>query len=192
MRVCEFGEERVLRPIFDGLEIERGFFVDIGAGGPYSNTDWLAKRDWRGVQVDGNAQSLCGPLVGVTRMGGVMIYATDVAPLLAQYAGFGFDFLSIDVDGMDYWLLKAAFDLGHRPRVVCIEFNQSKVAVDDIQPYEQGFVWPGGTTFGCSWRALNELAEGHGYILAFKNLVNCIFVINDARTLGAMFPRSQG
>jgi hypothetical protein len=177
MRVCEFGEERVLRPIFEGLGIEKGFFVDIGAGGPYSNTDWLLARGWDGVFAD--------------RKLGTDHHVT--AENIQQFIGSQpIDFLSIDVDGMDYWLLAAVFKSGVRPRVVCVEFNQSKVAADDIQPYDPAFIWPGGPGFGCSWRALNELAERHGYILAFKNLVNCIFVVNDARTLGAMFPRSQG
>ena len=34
-----------------------------------------------------------------------------------------FDFLCIDVDGSDYWLLHEIFQHGYRPKVVCIESN---------------------------------------------------------------------
>ena len=34
-----------------------------------------------------------------------------------------FDFLCIDVDGSDYWLLQEVFEHNYRPKVVCIEFN---------------------------------------------------------------------
>lgn len=178
IRCPEFGEEKILRLIFEGLGIECGFFVDIGAGGPYSNTDWLLALGWTGQQHD--AQQ--GPSHFVT--------VQNVTAFLPPGAE-SVDFLSIDVDGMDYWLLDAVFRSGARPRVVCVEFNQSKIAADDVQLYDPAFVWPGGSGFGCSYRALNDLAERYGYILAFKNLVNCIFVVNDARTLGALFPKTS-
>ena len=187
MRVCEFGEEKILWPIFEGLGIENGVFVDIGAAGPYSNTDWLAAQGWRGIQVDGGVQEWPA-FEKVVALPGQYITA-DGAPKLVS--ALHVDFLSIDVDGMDYWLLKAILDAGHTPKVVCVEFNQSKIAEDDIQPYDPNFVWPGGTTFGCSWRALNALAERHGYILCFKNLVNCIFVRNVADTIRTLFPKAS-
>ena len=34
-----------------------------------------------------------------------------------------FDFLCVDVDGSDYWLLQEVFEHNYRPKVVCIEFN---------------------------------------------------------------------
>lgn len=187
MRVCEFGEDKVLRLIFEGLGVERGFFVDIGAGGPYSNTDWLKALGWDGLQVDRAADGSKSyrdipQHVTAENVGAVM----SMAP-----RGVSVDFLSIDVDGMDYWLLEAVFRSGARPRVVCVEFNQGKESILDVQPYDPTFVWPGGPASGCSWRALNALCESVGYILAFKNLVNCIFVVNDARTLGALFPKSE-
>jgi hypothetical protein len=188
MRVCEFGEQRILALIFYGFGVERGGFVDIGAGGPYSNTDWLAEAGWSGVQVDfGVAEWPAFENVHVLR--GYRSTAQNVGELLN--AAERVDFLSIDVDGMDYWLMKAALESGARPVAICVEFNQSKIAEDDVQPYDPCFEWPGGTTFGCSWRALNALAERHGYMLAFKNLVNCIFAPNDARTLKALFPRAD-
>lgn len=34
-----------------------------------------------------------------------------------------FDFLCIDVDGLDYWLLQEIFEYRYRPKVICIESN---------------------------------------------------------------------
>lgn len=41
----------------------------------------------------------------------------------AQELSYDFDFLSIDVDGIDYWLLVNILEGGYRPKCICIEFN---------------------------------------------------------------------
>ena len=44
-----------------------------------------------------------------------------------------FDFLSIDIDGVDYWVLDSMETV--RPKIICIEFNPTiPNAVDFVQP----------------------------------------------------------
>ena len=65
-----------------------------------------------------------------------------------------FDFLCIDVDGTDYWLMVDVLEGGFRPSILCIEFNPTMP--DDIiyiQPRDDG------VRHGSSLAALVELAE---------------------------------
>ena len=52
------GEDMVLRKIFAGKQ--NGFYVDVGAHHPYrySNTQWLHRQGWRGVNIDATPESM--------------------------------------------------------------------------------------------------------------------------------------
>jgi hypothetical protein len=80
------------------------------------------------------------------------------------------DFLSIDIDGDDYYVLASLEKL--RPRVVCCEYNPTI-------PFHMSLVGERGTDFGCSARALTELAVIKGYKLVAVTTFNCFFVRND-------------
>ncbi len=79
------------------------------------------------------------------------------------------DFMSIDVDGNDYYLLDS---LRHcRPRVVIIEFNPT------IPPEVELVQEPDSRArFGASAGALASLAHTKGYGLAACTATNCLFV----------------
>jgi len=82
-----------------------------------------------------------------------------------------FDFLCIDVDGMDYWLMVDVLDGGYSPAVICIEFNPT--IPDDVI-----FIQPrvDDVRHGSSLAALVELAEARGYVLVETTLFNAFFV----------------
>ena len=71
---------------------------------------------------------------------------------------FEIDFLSIDVDGIDYYLLK---ELKFNPKVICIEYNfWFGKDLEASVPYSDNFVWKQGTVYsGASLSALNKLAN---------------------------------
>jgi len=81
-----------------------------------------------------------------------------------------FDFLCIDVDGLDYWLLREIFDDCYRPKVICIEFNPS-------MPNDLIYIPARNDAMrhGCSLAALVELAESHDYVLIETTLYNGFF-----------------
>lgn len=79
------------------------------------------------------------------------------------------DFLSIDVDGVDYWIWDSLSD--HRPKVVCIEYNPTiPEAVSFVQ--EKSMLVKHGSS------ALSILNLGHskGYRLVSATRSNLIFV----------------
>lgn len=80
-----------------------------------------------------------------------------------------FDFLSIDVDGVDYYIFESLRN--YRPKVVCIEFNPSiPNAVDFVQAKD--FT----VNQGSSGRAITRLARSKDYALVASTPCNLIFV----------------
>jgi hypothetical protein len=82
------------------------------------------------------------------------------------------DFVCIDIDGGDYWLLHDFLHAKNfRPRVICIEFNPTMP--DDLIyiPIRSDVI-----RHGASLAAIVELAEAYGYILVETTLYNAFLV----------------
>jgi hypothetical protein len=107
--------------------------------------------------------------------------AVDPGNIDALLGGAGvpveLDVLSIDVDGIDYWIWKALEAV--RPRVVVIEYNASLDPRERlVQPLEPRLDWDGTDYFGASLGALVDLAHSKGYRLVHTDLagVNAFFI----------------
>jgi len=88
--------------------------------------------------------------------------------------------LSIDVDGIDYYLWKALSD-DYRPAVVIIEYN-SQIKGDKplVVPFATDARWDGTDYFGANALAMIELAHSKGYLLySDSRHVNLFFFRED-------------
>ena len=83
--------------------------------------------------------------------------------------------LSIDVDGNDYWFLKALIDTS--PAVISVEYNSTLGFEPITVPYDAGFdrhqKHPRGWYHGASLTALTKLCAQHGYGLAAGSDGSC-------------------
>jgi len=87
-----------------------------------------------------------------------------------------FDFLSIDVDGVDYHIFESLQEF--QPKVICIEFNPTiPNAVDFVQQRDMGIKQ------GSSAKAIVRLAEAKGYSLVAVTQCNLLFVRTDLAAL---------
>lgn len=126
------GDDGIIRRIFQVLGVEQGFFIEFGAwDGIYlCNSRALAQRRWSGCFVEGdpgradelrrNYQGrpdiLClNEMVRATPGPGGKTLDEIAAE---HFAGRRVDFLTIDVDGLDYRIFE---ELELRPSVVCVE-----------------------------------------------------------------------
>jgi hypothetical protein len=92
---------------------------------------------------------------------------------LVRRAGFEgeIDFLSIDIDGNDYWIFEALDCV--QPRLVCVETHTEYGLDDFVAPYDPDLDWrrvPPETRIGASPLAMTRLAERLGYRLVGANL----------------------
>jgi len=189
----QFGEDGAIQYLVRRLGILETSFVEIGVESyQESNTRFLAMNDnWRGLVIDGTDDHVRHMTASD------MSWRWDVTPVqafvtrdnineLLEDHGFTDELglLSIDVDGMDYWLWDALECV--RPAIVVIEFNS--IFGPDLAltvPYDPGFVaqqahWS-YQYFGASLSALAHVARQKDYVLvgATSNAVNAFFVRGD-------------
>jgi hypothetical protein len=128
------GEDGVLAEILRRLEIANGWFCEFGAwDGKYlSNTCLLLENGWHGVMIEGDQQRY-GDLEKTARQFPGRLY--PICRFVAPTAGpdsldsllgstpipSDFEVLSIDVDGLDYYIWEGLQN--YRPKIVIIEVS---------------------------------------------------------------------
>ena len=187
-------EDGILSEIFRRIGIEKGIFCEIGVeNGLECNTLFMIHQGWRGIWLEGNQaqrqsiESKFGSILQNKRLGLGIGYVTPAninesierlfSPLGIDIAAV--DFLSIDIDGMDVYLLEA---LKFQPKVICIEYNAKFPPPVSKKPvFNEKFMWRGTDYMGSSLNAIVESANQKGYSLVGTNLTgsNAFFVRDD-------------
>lgn len=176
-------EDGILAEIFRRLEVVNGTFCEIGVeNGLECNTLNLLHNGWRGAWIEGNASqvdAIVEKFADLTQRGklslavGFVVAENINSALSAALAPIGIDpgsldLLSIDVDGMDVYLLEA---LETAPKVIVIEYNAKFPPPTKRKPvYDAGNVWKGTDYMGSSLSAIHESSLRKGYQLVATNI----------------------
>lgn len=169
------GQDGVIEHIFSVIGTANGYFVEFGAGDGVhlSNTANLRiNKRWTGLLMDSKPGSPFIDEVTVTAENVQQLFHVNKVPC-------SFDYLSIDVDGNDYWVWKAI--KRYHPRLVSVEFNSNFAGdISVTVPYVPNRVWNGTSYFGASLGALHKLGLKKGYSLVHivENL-DAFFVRDD-------------
>ncbi|HJY77453.1 MAG TPA: hypothetical protein VKE95_12515 [Burkholderiales bacterium] len=176
----------MLRRLSGHTELSR-YFVEFGAwdGRHLSNTFFLAeRRAFGGLLIEADAARYRQLCENMRRFPGVVCVNRTVAAhgtdrldeiLRATGAPCDFDVLSIDVDGMDYWIWQGLQD--YRPKIVVIEINyRVKPGVCAVHDPAAPFVW--GVS-GSSITSMAELGSRKGYELVANVGCNAVFIRRD-------------
>lgn len=174
------GQDGVLRYIFDNIGeggrsyVEFGFDSDGwsgGIGGP--NTGQLHARGWSGLLLDGGHENAD---INLHRE---FITPENVAALFAQYrVAANVDYVSIDLDSSDVWVLYALLRNGTwRPRVISTEYNcnyplQSTLTNAPWARWQKDANGIGDKMMGASLGALLHVATEFDYALV--DVVHCL------------------
>jgi hypothetical protein len=145
-------------------------FIEFGFHPVEFNCVELAKRrDWRGLLIDGNEEQVGDARsLWPDRIEAVHSFLTldNLDFIRKQFPELGI--LSIDVDGNDYWFLKALIDLS--PSLIIVEYNSTLGFEPITVPYDPSFARHDkhklGWYHGASLTALAKLCAEHGYGLA--------------------------
>ncbi len=194
----QFGEDGLLLHLFSKVGAPAKSFIEFGIeDGTECNAANLALHfGWGGLLMDGS-ESLAerarqfyhgrhGIAPSHVQIHTHFITRENVNDLFAQHGFRGeVDLLSIDIDGVDYWVWDAVSVVS--PRLVIIEYNASFGPERSVTvPYERSFEryahHPSGWYHGASLTALSRLAAKKGYFLAGCDTcgANAIFVRRDA------------
>jgi len=173
----QFGEDGIIGFIFETIGSGSKMCCEFGAwdGIHFSNCRNLILNGWRGVMIEGDQarfKELCRnydgnrSVIPVNRF--VDTDKNSLDSILGELHIESLDFLSIDIDGLDYQIMES---LRLRPRVICVEVNAGH------DPENDTFIPPeiAKENIGEPLRLFCRLADEMGYNLTCYN-GNAFFV----------------
>ena len=150
----QFGEDGILLYIFSVIGTTNKKCVEIcGGGGIDNTTNLIINQGWNGMFFDGNERKIrkgqqfyarCADTkMWPPKLVHTWVSAENINELLEENSYIGeVDLLSLDMDGIDYWVWKAIESIN--PRVVVLEYNNALGPDLSVTiPYKADFVWQG-------------------------------------------------
>jgi hypothetical protein len=186
----QWGEDGILQFLTGNIDIRNKTFIEFGVEDFLeSNCRFLLMKDvWQGFVIDGSPKN-------IDRLRGSYFYwryplsakaafitRENVCELLDE-SGFDKDLgiLSIDIDGVDYFVLERLQEW--KPRILVAEYNgvfgmKNPVSVPYQSDFQRMQQHPSNLYYGASLSAFIHLLEGRGYALVGVNSVgsNAFFV----------------
>jgi hypothetical protein len=195
----ENDEDGILLYIFSLIGMGKKRLVDIGAGISGSNTaNLIINHGWTGLLIEGSLEQVdalkkfygeCPDTRNYQpRVIREWITRDNVERLILQNGmGDGIDLLSIDIDGIDFYVWQSITNVS--PRVVVVEFQCILGPVNSlVVPYQDSFECHKSDRFGiynsASLAAFVKLGKEKGYRLVGVNRYgyNAFFVRDDIAT----------
>jgi len=172
----QWGDDGIIQFLVSALRPKSRSFIEFGVGDFFeSNTHFLLiNNNWRGFVIDGAEENIrsvrTAPLYWrySLQAEAAFVTAENINELLAR-SGLGkIGLLHIDLDGNDFWVLKALDLARYEPDILILEYNAQFGAERLISvPYDPSFqrtsAHYSGQLFGASLPALNRLAKEKGY-----------------------------
>ena len=186
------GEDGIIRYIFSQIGFESRYFVEFGFGAHQCNSlRLILHENFKGLMMDGSEEqcrifNLACKSKGISDVhaANAFINRDNLEHLIrSNNIPAQIDFLSIDVDGNDYWLWKSIEYIN--PKVCCFETH-------NVIPSDLSLTIPYDPSFNCwtsenpdfrsvSLAAMVNLSKKKGYTLvgAHRHGFNVFFVRND-------------
>ena len=157
--------------------VENKNFVEIGFHHLEYNTIGLIKKNFSGQLIDGGSKInifimkfLIYILQKKVKISNIFVTKKNITKTIKQK---DIGFLSIDIDGNDFWILKTIIDEGVLPEVIITEYNPSFLNHNISIPYEEFFnrieKHKSGFYHGASLKAFTNLLKKYDY-----SLIKCI------------------
>lgn len=172
--------------IFSIIGTTNKFCVEFGIYDWHQDntTRLITKHDWQAlwIEADKSRHYRVGAMLKGHKINFLkrFITAENINEVFAEgNVPTEFDFMSMDIDGMDYWLLKA---LTYKPRAFTVEYNGLAAPPKlKVPAYKEKYVWNQRSVHGSSLQSLVNLCKEKGYELISCDDVgsNCFFVLKD-------------
>lgn len=182
------GEDGIIDYLISQLTNSNRYFIEIGAAnGIENNTAWLAHaKKFSGLMIDGNpyaisvAKSIATPFMDVAHL---FVNADNIQELRNLAVLDNPDVFSLDIDGNDYYIVKAILQGKFKPKVFVVEYNSAygpsasktiKYAADfNINKAHPSYLYYGVSIAG--WKTLFE-QFGYQFVTVDSNGVNAFFI----------------
>ena len=193
-------EDGIINEIFHRIKTTNKIFIECGVqDGMESNSHLLLTTGWKGMWIEGSSK-YCSQIEEKFKtslqekrltLHNAFITRDNINTLLkdANFQG-EIDFLSIDIDGNDWYILKSILEEQQiNPRVICVEYNATippaydihDTSTDWVMEYVENWKWHGDDCQGASLSALYRLCAQYNYSLVGTCVsgVNAFFVRDD-------------
>lgn len=176
------GEDGLVEYIFSNIGTDSKYCVEIGAGKvEYTpNCKYFMDNGWDGVMFERKEKKNSPELRERYNIKKETIDDKNINDILSKHnIPDNVDFISLDIDGQDYYVWKA---MEFIPKVFLVEFNEglgpeeSKVMVYDPEHYRHR---DKTYYYGASIRAFKKLGIEKGYTLLCKVGRNLVFILNE-------------
>ena len=182
-------QDGILTRVFDYFGTANRQFVEFGLGYTSAatltdaamdalqlNTRMLARhRGWSGVYLDALVEA---PAFGVRRA--LLTRESIVGVFDKVGVASDVDYVSIDVDSVDAWLLLGLLEGSRvRPRVISLEYNGNFLASDAVSMNATWVPWKGRSLHGASAKALVDVGARFGYRLLYLMSYFDLFLIRE-------------
>jgi hypothetical protein len=189
----QWGEDGILAYLLRHVAVSRKVFVEFGVEDyTEANTRWmLVNEGWSGLVLDGSTENIAAirrdPIYWRHNLKAVQAFITreNINDLLSNNGLTGeIGLLSVDIDGVDYWVWEAINTIS--PAIVVAEYNAlfgSERAV--TVPYDANFqrakAHHSQSYYGASLAALISLGRCKGYAFVGSNSAgnNAFFIRRD-------------
>ena len=170
------GQDSILKYIFDTIGTTDNYYVEFGAvDGDTSCNTWYFKNyeNWSGLLLDTSYENLS------INLHSHHITKDNICELFQKYnVPQKFDFLCVDIDGNDYWVLSEILKQ-YNPNVIMIETNvRFNPDQSVVMKYNANWNWNGYDWYGASPLAVKNLCEKYNYSPVYLHLDDLILVNN--------------
>ena len=171
----EDGNHGIALHIFNNIGIQHGYVLDIGAFSYKGSnvTPLMDKYDIDGLLLDGSNK------YKDERITKVWLEPDNVVDILQSHnCPKKLDYISIDIDNMDYWVLKSVLEGGYSSNLMILEFNP---IFDNDESYTKKYIKGAkkadgetalSSNYGASLHAFQTLLTHYGYRLIHVVLQN--------------------
>lgn len=185
------GEDGIIDYLSRKIKKPNRYFVEIGSSkGMENNTSWLGiARKYNGLWVEGNqdysdsAAKIVSPLnLGVECIC-LKVTPSNVNKIKEKALFLDPDVFSLDIDGVDYYVMKAIIESGFRPKICVVEYNsvfgpEMKSTIIYNDDFDYITAHSSRLYYGVSVNAWREFFALHGYrfVSVDSNGVNAFFI----------------
>ena len=162
----QFGEDGITETIFNCIGHGKKYYIEFGVeNGMECNTRILREKyNWFGLLMDGGNTN---KTIGLYKE---FITKENIGNLFRKYVTVSkteIDFLCVDLDGNDWYILAEILKLNYKPRVICCEVNPSLGLKEVTIKYNPIHCWDATNYFGASITSFNNLLKMYGYTFIY-------------------------
>ena len=186
------GEDGIINYLISKLEIYKPNFIEIGVGSYIeANTRFLYERFYtKGLIIDceknlkEKVSSNVNLWKGDLRIIEAFVNVENINTLISKNCNFEVDIFSLDIDGIDYWILDEIKDI--HPKIIIAEYNpifgnKLEITVPNISNFDRKEYHYSQLCYGMSLMALIKIMNRKKYYYIGSNSAcnNAFFVSNN-------------